>query len=73
MDSMGDYREKTVAGLIFDATTKPPRLERCNVTVRMTSDEIGQSLSMQAGNVMIEIPLEHVAEIIRVTEKEVLA
>ena len=63
-----DYREKTVKGLIFDATKPMPM--KCNVTVRMTSDRIGQSLSLQAFNVMLEIPLESVAEIIKVSGKE---
>ena len=59
-----DYREKTVKGLVFANMMKP-----CDVTVRMTSDKLGQSLSLQAYNVMIEIPLESVADIIKVTEK----
>ena len=63
-----DYREKTVKGLIVDVTEPFPK--KCNVTVRMTSDRIGQSLSLQAFNVMLEIPLESVTEIIRVSGKE---
>ena len=63
-----DYREKTVKGLIFDVTKPMPK--KCDVTVRMTSDRIGQSLSLQAFNVMLEIPLESVTEIIKVSGKE---
>lgn len=63
-----DYREKTVKGLIFDVTKSMP--VKCDVTVRMTSDRIGQSLSLQAFNVMLEIPLESVTDIIRVSGKE---
>ena len=63
-----DYREKTVKGLIFDVTKKMPI--KCDVTVRMTHDNLGQSLSLQAFNVMLEIPLESVTEIIKVSEKE---
>ena len=47
-----------------------PIMKKTNVTVRMTSDKIGQSLSLQAFNVMIEIPLESVRDIIRVSDRE---
>lgn len=60
-----DYREKTVKGMV--ATGIIPKF--CNVTVRMTSDKRGQSLSLQAYNVLIEIPLESVKDIIKVTER----
>ena len=61
-----DYREKDVSGLITDGHHIRP----CNVTVRMTSDKHGQSLSFTAYGVQINIPLESVADIIRVVEKE---
>ena len=64
-----DYREKTIKGCIFDGSKPIPLPKMCEVTVRMTSDKIGQSLSLQAFNVMIQIPLESVRDIIRVTEK----
>ena len=64
-----DYREKTIKGCIFDGSKPLPLPKKCDVTVRMTSDKIGQSLSLQAFNVMIEIPLEGVKEIIRVSRK----
>jgi hypothetical protein len=61
-----DYREKDIDGLIFDGIhIKPSR-----VTVRMTSDKYGQSLSLTASNIQINIPLESVRDIIRVAEKE---
>ena len=44
---------------------------KCDVTVRMTSDKVGQSLSLQAFNIMIQIPLDAVADIIKITEKEI--
>lgn len=64
---MRDFREKDVKGLITDATNMKPN--PCTVTVRMTSDRIGQTLSLSAYNIMISIPLESVREIIRVTER----
>lgn len=65
---MRDYREKDVDGLITDITQFViPK--KCNVTVRMTSDKIGQSLSLSAYNIMIQIPLEQVQEIIKVSER----
>lgn len=65
---MRDYREKDVKGMIADITKPVPHF--CKVTVRMTSDKRGKSLSFQAANVMIEIPLEGIEDIIKVTEKE---
>jgi len=62
-----DYREKTVKGFIGDST-KIPIPKPCNVTVRMTSDKLGKTLSLQGYNVLIGIPLEEVKEIIRVVE-----
>lgn len=61
-----DYREKDVNGIITDGHHIRP----CNVTVRMTSDKHGQSLSLTASNIQIDIPLESVRDIIRVAEKE---
>jgi hypothetical protein len=46
------------------------KLKLDNVTVRMTSDDVGQSLSLQTNDVMIQIPLEQVADIIKIAEKE---
>jgi len=61
-----DYREKTIKGMFYDRG----KLKLDNVTVRMTSDDIGQSLSLQTADTMIEIPLEQVADIIKIAEKE---
>lgn len=65
---MRDYREKNVMGMIVDITKPMPHF--CNVTVRMTSDNKGKSLSLAAANVMIQIPLEEVEDIIWIAEKE---
>ena len=62
-----DYREKDVKGMIYDITRPFPK--SCTVTVRMTSDKIGQSLSLSAYNIQLSIPLEAVRDIIRVVEK----
>ena len=63
-----DYREKTIDGMIVDMHYLRPCPLFTNVTVRMTSDERGQSLSLTCANIMIEIPLESVADIIKVAE-----
>lgn len=63
-----DYREKTVKGLLFD-TTFGIKMHETHVTVRMTSDKMGQSLSLSAGNYMISIPMEQVRDIIKVSER----
>ena len=63
-----DYREKTVKGMIADITKPVPAFR--DVTVTMTNDKVGQSLSFQCANIMIEIPLESVSDIIRLVERE---
>ena len=63
-----DYREKTIRGFIGDST-KSVIPKPCQVTVRMTSDKHGATLSLQGFNVLIGIPLEEVAEIIKVVEE----
>lgn len=68
--AMRDYREKDVKGML--AIWNPRRIPTFihdTVTVRMTSDKKGQSLSLSAGNVLIEIPLEQVQDIIKVSER----
>lgn len=68
---MRDYREKDVNGYICDITkTALNMVEPCKVTIRMTSDDKGQSLSLSAYNIQIGIPLESVRDIIRVVDKE---
>lgn len=62
-----DYREKTINGVMFNGKFPLPR--PCKVTVRMTSDHLGQSLSLNVDNILIEIPLEAVKDIITITEK----
>lgn len=65
---MRDYREKDVIGFIGDGK-KSPIPKPCNVTVRMTSDKMGQTLSLCGYNILIGIPLEKVADIIKVVER----
>lgn len=62
-----DYREKTVEGVIFKDFKN---MSKCLVTVRMTSNYRGQSLSLENNGTMIVIPLEEVKDIIRVTESK---
>ena len=65
---MKDFRMKTVRGFVGDAT-KSVIPKPCQATVRLTSDKKGQTLSIQAYNVIIGIPLEEVSEIIRISER----
>lgn len=48
------YIEKDSNGLIFDGRS----LHGTTVTIRITSDEYGKSMSLTAGNIQIQIPLE---------------
>lgn len=67
---MRDYREKDIKGmLVIWNPRRIPRFIHDTVTVRMTSDDKGQSLSLSAGNILIEIPLEQVQDIIKVSER----
>lgn len=65
---MRDYREKDVMGFIGD-TSKSLFPKPYEITVRMTSDENGQTLSLAGANILIGIPLEEVADIIKVVER----
>lgn len=65
-----DYREKQVEGMVAIWNARRiPTFRMMPVTVRMTNDKVGKSLSLQAGNVLIEIPIEQVTEIITLTER----
>ena len=67
---MRDYREKDVNGFLFIQSPEGlPIPAPAAVTVRMTSDEKGKTLSLSAGPVMIGIPLESVTDIIDVSKK----
>lgn len=65
-----DYREKTIKGYLTDGT----HFCRIPVTVRMTNDDKGKSLSLTAGysmmgdRIMVGIPLEEVNDIIVLAE-----
>ena len=64
-----DYRQKTVRGFIDDNTKSVFPMAH-DVTVRLTNDEKGQTLSLQCFNVLIGIPLEDVSDIVKMVEKE---
>lgn len=61
-----DYREKEVNGMLASGL----KFKACKIVVRMTSDNLGQSLSLCADGLMLQITLESVKEIIKVVEKE---
>lgn len=63
-----DYREKEVVGFIGDLR-KSLFPKSCRVTVRMTSDNMGKTLSLSGANILIGIPLEEVEDIIKVVER----
>lgn len=61
-----DYREKTVTGIIGNAMGFRPT----KVTIRMTNDKRGASLSLEAQGNMMQIALEDVKDIIQITPNE---
>lgn len=63
---MRDYREKEVNGIFFPSYD---RFIPTSVIIRATSDKHGQSLSLNACGMMIQIPLESVKDIIILTPK----
>ena len=63
-----DYREKEVVGFVGDSR-KSLFPKSCRVTVRMTADNMGKTLSLSCANVLIGIPLEQVEDIIKVVER----
>lgn len=64
-----DYREKDVMGFIGDMS-KSLFPKPCRVTVRVTKDSNGATLSLAGANVLIGIPLEAVEDIIKVVEND---
>lgn len=64
---MRDYRDKTVKGMVTDVKNMIPR--KTNVRVQMTSDKLGQSLSLSTADVLIMIPLESVRDIIKIVKE----
>lgn len=63
-----DYREKKIMGML--TISEGMQMGMVPVTVRMTSDSKGQSLSLSAyEEIMISIPLESVRDIIQVTRR----
>lgn len=67
---MKEYREKDVQG--FVNIINPRRIitsRKETITVRMTQDKNGASLSLQARNIMFLIPLEEVKDIISISER----
>lgn len=64
-----DYREKTVNGWIADGKN----FNFTPITVRMTSDNKGQSLSLSVEDkdilIRLGIPLESVSDIVKVVDK----
>ncbi|MBP5168912.1 MAG: hypothetical protein ILP14_06895 [Oscillospiraceae bacterium] len=64
---MKDYREKDVMGFIGD-TNKSVFPKPCRITVRMTADKRGKTLSLAGANILIGIPLEDVEDIIMIAE-----
>ena len=64
---MRDYRDKTVKGMVTDVKNMIPR--KTNVRVQMTSDKLGQSLSLSTSDVLIMIPLESVRDIIKIVKE----
>ena len=63
-----DYKEKDVMGFIGD-TSKSIFPKPCRITVRMTSDKNGQTLSFAGANILMGIPLEAVKDIFKVVNK----
>lgn len=61
-----DIRTKDVLGFMADGR----KIYRAEVTVRMTADDICTSISFQAGNTLIQVPLESVSDIIQIVPKK---
>lgn len=64
---MRDYRDKTVKGMVTDVKNMIPR--KTSVRVQMTSDKLGQSLSLSTSDILIMIPLESVRDIIKIVKE----
>ena len=58
-----------VVGFVSERRQAKMSMSRSVVTVRFTSDRIGETLSLQAGDVQITVPFEPVEELIEATRK----
>ena len=56
---------KTVNGIVTDGI----RMKRQQIVVRFTSDKAGESLSLQAGDIMIHVAYEDILPIIKKARK----
>lgn len=56
---------KTVTGIVTDGR----RMEKRQIVVRFTSDKLGESLSLQAGDIMIHVAYEDILQIIKKARK----
>ena len=60
---MGEHtKEKNTIGFRFDDVEGGVKATPAMVVVRVTSDQVGESLSLQAGSTMIQIALEPVLD-----------
>lgn len=61
------YQEKVVEGMLIKEDNGKNFLYPQPVTVRLTCDGIGQTLSLNAGNTMLLVPLEGLTGMIKAT------
>ena len=66
----GEMKLRTVKGLIFYADKKKNHMAPALVTVRVSADKIGKSLSLAVEDMglLIEIPVEPVEDMVGVRE-----
>lgn len=58
--------QKDLQGLSCNMRTM--MMHKGNVTVMITSDELGKTMSVSDGNTMITIPLEKISDVVRIKE-----
>lgn len=66
------YKEMNVVGMVMDTNNKKTNMRMRMVTVRATSDQHGQSLSLacDSDGIMIQVPLEPLQDIVRMVTEE---
>lgn len=67
IDGFRRTKEREVEGITFDTRPEAMKARRHKIVFRITDDEKGKSLSLadEMRDIMIEIPLEPVADLIK--------
>lgn len=65
MKNKASTRLTKVTGMIAEARGRSMSVSHAIITARFTADEIGETLSLQAGDLQITVPFEPIKKLIK--------